>query len=68
MYTSAVANPLQAATTLEDMQTALDKLKDLKPTQWLLMAPNGQVWKGDNPMQLAAIANADWILGWPLKL
>ena len=55
-YTTTASTVLANTFSIADMEKALEKLRGMPPAKWLLIAPDGRVWTGDNPMNMAAIA------------
>ena len=47
------------AVTIEDLNSALKKLRGM-PKEWVLISPNGEVWKGNDPLSIAAKATV-WV-------
>jgi hypothetical protein len=48
-------NPNQSI-SLQDIETALLKLRGLPPVKWILIAPDGRTWADADPLTLAQIA------------
>jgi len=62
-YTTATTGP---ATTLKlaDLEKAVEKLRGIPPSKWLLVSPEGHVWTDEDPMVLARVL-AMRKFGWP---
>ena len=54
-YGTFTNGPGQPATSIKDMQAAVDKLRGLPPENWLLMSPDGRVWADPNPAALLKV-------------
>lgn len=39
--------------SLKDLEDTVRKLRGAPPSKWLLVAPDGRVWAGDDPVKLA---------------
>lgn len=44
---------------LDELTKALERLRGLKPTKWVLMSPEGRVWADADPMLLAAVLGVE---------
>jgi len=57
MYsTSTASSKLSETLKLEDIETALSGLRGTPPSEWLLVSPDGKIFKGTDPLVLAAKA------------
>lgn len=51
---SPIASHLKA-TTIADMEAAMQKLRGIPPAKWMLIAPDGRVWTEADPLKLAQV-------------
>jgi len=58
-YTTGSTAGAITVLSLQKMQNALEELRGIPPAKWLLIAPDGKMWTGDDPMHMAALARQD---------
>ena len=56
MTTTATTRTAATTLTLQDLERTVEKLRGIPPSKWMLVAPDGRAWTGDDPMLLAAQA------------
>ncbi len=44
--------------TIEDIERAVERLRGLPPSKWMLVAPDGRMWAEEDITKLFVIANA----------
>ena len=48
----------QKTLKLADLEAAVEKLRGIPPSRWMLVAPDGRVWTETDPIKLVAIISA----------
>lgn len=41
--------------TMAEIDAAINKLRGIPPSKWMLVSPSGVIWTDENPMKLAHI-------------
>lgn len=52
--TSTIASGTENSLNAKSLEDMLEKLQGVPPSNWVLVSPNGSVYKGENPLILAA--------------